>query len=196
MPRGRGGLGRTAAHRPAAERAKPSPRPEKPAATRTKAAPRTPQIPPSPQPPPAGAAAAGPYRGQQRLHLRPLVLGLHAAAGPRRRRLRPPRAARGCAAQVARRQEAAVTWLRAPPRGEAGPGSTCGMRPGPAAAPRPLGRQGEPGRGGVGGAVTRLRASGGFWGVPGEGRGGRTPGQRRCLRRAESWELQRAAPRL
>lgn len=47
-----------------------------------------------PQPPPAGAAAAGPYRGQQRLHLRPLVLGLHAAAGPRRRRLRPPRAAR------------------------------------------------------------------------------------------------------
>lgn len=45
--RGRGGLARTAAHRPAAERAKPSPRREKPAATRTKAAPRTPQIPPS-----------------------------------------------------------------------------------------------------------------------------------------------------
>lgn len=41
--------------------------------------------------------------------------------------------------------------------------------------PRPLGRQGEPGRGGAGGAFTRLCASGGFWGVPGEGREGSDP---------------------
>lgn len=43
--------------------------------------------------PPAGAALRQPYRGQQRLHLRPLVLSLHAAAAGLRRRPLP--AARG-----------------------------------------------------------------------------------------------------
>lgn len=67
----------------------------------------------------AGAALRQPYRGQQRLHLRPLVLGLHAAAGPRRRppRRPPGRAPReplGCAGLRARARRRRRRRRRAP----------------------------------------------------------------------------------